>query len=251
MDKLGLKEGTKKCLLIAEHYSDEFNRRIEESNYYEDIDMLEIRADYLLNNYNDIAVVNDIINNAIKKVEDKKVLVTVRTFKEGGNCYLDAKNYTQVMKYLFEKSKADAFDIEYNFYSNNKKTFDSFITYSKKTIIFSYHEFTDNYNRENVEKLLMNMAKTDCDMAKLAIFVNNKDKVLDLMNLSKEVQSKINNSKKYFTVIALGKLGVLSRVYHEYNNNRIVYINDDLTDIDNNGQFNVECYYELRNILKK
>lgn len=189
--------------------------------------MYELRLDSLkslLNGKSDIISITEDINCIKKRFPKKKFIVTIRTKGEGGNLSLSSKRYIEYIKCLLENAKADYIDIEYKYYAKNKSLFDKLIKKSKVKTILSKHLFNKNFSKKKCEEILKKLSKSPCDIVKLAVKIDDKNKVYEFMELSKIYNSKISKLGKRGIFIAMGKEGLISRIFPGYAGTRVVFL---------------------------
>ena len=210
----------------------------------------ELRIDYLLEQGVATHSIIDCINDLVKTFSNKKFIVTIRTKNEGGAIDIPFDEYYVYVKELVEKSKAHYIDIEYKYYILDLAAFNTLIEKFKVKTILSKHIFSDKFSKEKCEEMINCLIKTKCSIAKLAMTVCEKKDLFYFMNTAKEYSRKLKESNKNAIFIAMGEMGRLSRIYPEYTNTRIVFIN-----AYNNGsilgQYSHNNYIEYRKLLAK
>ena len=232
----------------------------EEKSFYEKIktfakdkncDMIELRLDTIYDKEKSITKIMAITNKAdrIIKRYNKYSLATFRTKQDGSNIATTKEKYYDLIYNIYHNSTVNAIDIEYRYYRQLKIRFNQ-LTNNNKSIVLSFHEFTKHYDKHYIQKLLKEMMKEDVDIVKIAIFTHKKQEVFDIMEESKKIKK---NAKKniFFVIIAMGKMGLVSRIYNEYTNTKIIYIDNDTKDIGPIGNINIDTYYQLRKKIKE
>ena len=212
------------CYPILEKDIDGIIRKIK-STISKKVNMYELRLDSLKGLLSDdIMSITDGINSIKKKFPHKKFIVTIRTKGEGGNVTLTSNKYIELIKYLLENAKADYIDIEYKYYEKNKGAFNRLIRKSRLKTILSKHLFHKNFSSKKCEEILKSLSKSPCDIVKLAVKIDDKNKVYEFMELSKRYNSKISKLGKRGIFIAMGREGIISRVFPQYAGTRVVFL---------------------------
>lgn len=249
--KIKLDGRAKICYIATYDNETKFYNKIEK--YAEDskCDMIELRIDTIYGKENDIEKVLEIINNADKiiKKNNKYSLATLRTKQDGSKFTTTKWEYFDIINNIYNDTNVDVVDIEYRYYKQLKKEFMQ-LPANNKTILLSFHDFIKHCDRRNIHKLLNEMIKEDVEMVKIAIFTHKKQEVFDLMEEAKKIK-KYAKKNMFFVIIAMGKTGLVSRIYNEYTNTKIIYIDNDIKDIGPIGNINIDMYCRLRKKIKE
>ena len=212
--------------------------------------MYELRLDYLdKKTFTNTKEIIDIINIVKTKFCDKKIIATIRTIKDGGKAEITDYIYFDLISKMLKESKADYIDIEYSLYSKKKEAYNKLIAKSTKTIIISKHLFNKKTSFVNYKTALRKMTKCKGDILKLAVMPKCTIDVYNFMKLAREYTFKDKKNRKGYIFIAMGKYGLVSRIFPEYTNTGIVFINA-YKGKGTLGQVNMKKYFYYRRRLK-
>lgn len=153
-------------------------------------DLVEVRCDFL----------KTALTGKVKKVlSHPKVLLTLRSNKEGGQCRRDRKSRHEYLKEIIGLKPA-YLDLEY---ARDLKLLDELKKQSKKTkVILSYHSI--NRFPSQLEQKLFSMQKHSAWKYKIAVFAKSVTESLKMLCLVKE--------HKNFIGICMGEKGMITRV---------------------------------------
>ena len=70
-----------------------------------------------------------------------------------------------------------------------------------------------------------------------------------LMNAAREYDNLLKKNNKVAVVISTGKLGILSRVWYEYSNTMIVYLDAYELDMVPQGEINKKVFDKCRKLI--
>ena len=213
-------------------------------------DMIELRIDFLLEKGIIIDEIIEMINH-ISASTSKKIIVTIRTDREGGKYKLDEKEYYEYIEKIYLKAKFDYLDVEYNVYIKNEEKYETLFKHKLKKIILSTHIFDKVLSKKQYETLFHNMLKPYIDIVKCAVFVNAKKELFDYMMVARKSSKIIKNAKKECIFIAMGEMGRLSRLWPEFTNTKVVFLTTKSEKASNTGQFSYENFVKYRKLLEK
>ena len=210
--KLG--EGAPKiCVPVIEKTEKEIIKYIKYINKLP-IDIIEWRADFYLEdiiesgekNINDNII--DLSKN-IKKITNKPIIFTMRSYKEGGKLKSDFyNNIIDIYKMVIKNKCFDLIDLE--ILTLKERDIKNIIKLAKekniKTII-SNHDFNKTPSKKHIVYIINKMIKLKCDIPKVAYMPKNKKDVINLLEAVSEI--------KDFPIIAIsmGKLGIITRIF--------------------------------------
>lgn len=213
--------------------------------------MLELRLDSLISKgvgideiYRDLSNIKSISGN-------KRIILTIRTKKEGGEVSLTHKLYKKYISLLITSKVADYIDIEYNMYKKDKSFYDNLIKTFQKKVILSTHIFDKVYSEKKYKKLFDETLRVKCDIVKFAVMTKDIKDVVSFMQASRENAKRLARYKKSCIFIAMGTFGQISRLYPEYTDSKIVFMAPNGKKASNLGQFDKKTYYKYRKILEK
>ncbi|MBR0038898.1 MAG: type I 3-dehydroquinate dehydratase [Lachnospiraceae bacterium] len=213
--------------------------------------MIELRLDYLLCAGMSIEDIIGTINYIKSKVTNKKIIATIRTVSEGGRVDLTKEKYFTYIKELYLKSRVHFIDVEYKFYKIDKIYYDSLFKKKKKKIIISMHIFDRIFFENEYIKLFTEMAESSGNIVKFAIKTFTKEDLFTFMIAARKCEKMIKKNKKDAIFIAMGTVGVLSRLWPEFTSTKIVFLTA-YKEIDIEfGQMNREKYVKYRKLLAK
>ena len=250
MSGIKLKNNFDFCYPILENNKNDFLNKVAEVSTERKC-MIELRLDYLLYNGMSIEEIIKIIDRIKNKTTNKKLIATIRTVSEGGKVDLPKERYFYYIKELYLNSKVQIIDVEYKFYKIDKIYYDSLFKKNKKKIILSMHIFDRIFFENEYMNLFTEMAETSGNFVKFAIKTFTKEDLFTFMNVAKNCEKMLKKNKKQGIFIAMGSVGVLSRVWPEYTNTKVVFLSA-YTDFDSVlGQMNREKYMKYRKLLAK
>ena len=251
MAKIRFDDKARICYIATYDNESDFYSKIESYSKDTNCDIIELRIDSIYEKEQNINKIIDIINHSNEIINNNKKysLVTFRSKKDGGKIDLSQTEYYDIISKIYNNTDVNAIDIEYRYYKKEPEKYDA-ISIGDKTTVLSFHEFEEIYNRQKTNILLSEMIKMDKEVVKIAIFTHTKEEVLALLDEAKKVEKK-SQKNIFFVIIAMGKMGLVSRIYNEYTNTKIIYIDNKVKDIGPIGNINIKKYYELRKKIKE
>ena len=232
------------CISVTDINVDRIIKKFSNKKY-DYVDCLEYRIDYLIR---DNVSITDIIKKINKlKSFKKKLIVTIRTKRDGGVIELSKEQYFEYIKKIIKNSQFDLLDIEYNKYKRDEKLFEDLIREDLQKIILSYHNFEESLTKKEYKKIFTKMKKTGARVIKIATYAFTKDDLINVMQIGREFAKKRDRD---YVIISMGKKGILSRLYTEWTNTNIVFINDSKDSINSIGQLSYKKYLEMRDWLQ-
>ena len=213
-------------------------------------DMIELRIDFLLEKGITIDEIIEMIN-CISASTSKKIIVTIRTDREGGKYKLDEKKYYDYIEKIYFKTKVEYLDVEYNVYISNEEKYENLFKNKSKKIILSTHIFDKVLSKKQYKTLFHNMLKPYIDIVKCAVFVNTKKELFDYMMVARKSSKIIEKAQKECIFIAMGEIGRLSRLWPEFTNTKVVFLTTNSEKASNIGQFSYENFVKYRKLLEK
>ena len=254
-EKLYFKNGKKFVYSIKENNLKDFYDKIIALSTL-DVEyeyVIELRLDYLINKKVDIDDIVKHINQAKKVLAneydiERQYIATIRTFANGGNCIIDDKLYFDIIEKLYSKANIDAIDIDYDFYvskaTNVKKLFSG-----KKSLIITYTLRDKVLTNDEYDVIFKSLIKTPAYIVKIITKAFSFDDTERLMDMARKYDEPLNDNKKLAVIISTGKLGIISRVWHEYTNTMLVYLETGDFDMIPNGDINLSVYNKYRKMI--
>ncbi|MCT4396102.1 type I 3-dehydroquinate dehydratase [Periweissella beninensis] len=170
-------------------------------------DLVEWRIDFFE------AVLND--TKLIKTSHDLRailapipVLITFRTYGEGGNLPLDDTSYFKLLATIIDNNLADSIDIELTHDFATIKTLVTNTHAANIPVIMSNHDFVKTPSLTDGLSLLTAMDRLDADVLKIASMPNSTMDVLTVLQLSTMANQIFD---KPIITISMGELGKLTR----------------------------------------
>ena len=117
--------------------------------------LIELRVDYLLSsglNLDKILCIIDEINNYICT---DRLILTIRTIKEGGQISLSNNEYYNYIEKIFRYAKVKYIDVEYEYYIKDIKKYKSLFCGKLKQIIMSKHVFNGAFKCNEYENIFI------------------------------------------------------------------------------------------------
>ena len=257
-EKISFKNGSRFCYSVKENNLNDFYDKIIELSTMSDEDyLIDLRLDFLINKKIDI---QDIIKCIVKAKKvltkdfevDRQFIATIRNFSNGGNCLINDKNYLEIVETLYEKHSVDAIDIDYDFYESKstqiKKMFSGMLS-RKKTLIITYTCRDKILSKEEYDNLFKTLIKTPAYIVKIVTKAFSTEDTEKLMNAAREYDNLLKKNNKVAVVISTGKLGILSRVWYEYSNTMIVYLDAYELDMVPQGEINKKVFDKCRKLI--
>lgn len=220
---------------------DSIKNIIKEINSISEVDIIEIRLDY-------IEEINDDLLKSIRESTDKKIIATYRCDLDGGKL----KSYSKErINYLISAVKCgfDIVDIEFNRIKLNKiKEFIFHIKSINKKIdvIVSYHNFKKNLKYGVVKNILKNICSVNPDLIKIAFRIDNRPNLKNFIRMMFDFKRKC---KIPLSLIGLGKYSKISRLLATYFRQNLIFLSLKKELESAQGQINYKDYFEILNLL--
>ena len=206
-----------------------------DANRYVDADIIEWRADFLPKD--EILQVAPAI---FEKFAGRELLFTLRTRAEGGEIYLSAQEYVQVIKDVTQLYQPEYVDFEY---FGNKDVFDQMLDFPN--LVLSYHNFQET--PENMMEILSELTSLNPKVVKVSVMAHTEQDVLDLMNFTRGFKT-LNPEQEYVT-ISMGKVGKVSRITSDVTGSSWSFASLDVASAP--GQISLSNMKKIREILNE
>ena len=260
-EKLSFKDGSRFCYSVKENnLKDFYDKIIEISTKSEDDYLVDLRLDFLINKKIDIKDIINSIAHAKKHLSEKfnvkrQYIATIRNFSNGGNCLISDKEYMTIVEALCEKTAVDAIDIDYDFYEKKsagiKKLFSGSLFSSKKTLIITYTCRDRVLTKDEYEDIFKTLVKTPAYIIKIVTKAFSTVDAENLMTTARAYDKELKKQGKLAVVISTGKLGILSRVWYEYTNTMIIYLDAYELDMVPLGEIDKKVFDKCRKLISK
>ena len=215
---------------------------------------IEIRIDYMLSTGLSIEYLINLINIVKDNYPDNLFFATVRIKEDGGFLETNPSKYFNIIKNLYQNSKADFIEVKYSYYIQDKNIYDNLFNQEdiNKALILSYYDNDKIFNDDNYELILDDMLSYNrFQIISFNNYAHSSHNLFKLMQFGSYYKNEIKKSGKYAYFISSGKIGVLSRVWFEFTNSKFVFINTDDIITSGNYPINYEKYSQLRKIIHK
>lgn len=246
MKKISIKnpvfnEGTPKiCVPVIGITEEEILSEFIELNN-DNIDLVELRADYFEFVFSKSKVIHLLEN--IRRFYKKPLLFTLRTKSEGGAADIDIKYYLELNAKVIESKLVDIVDIE--FFQQSDSVFNLIDLAKKNEIatILSYHNFINTPSTDEILTKLNTMSDYG-DIVKIALMPNTEGDVIKLLLASIKFKEE---KKSPFVAIAMGHLGIISRISGSFFGSCIIYASYKKPSAP--GQIHIKLAKEILKIM--
>ena len=160
-------------------------------------DLLELRLDCFKKQ--DAAYIQRIIKDI--KTSKLPLIATIRSKAEGGKAGISDSAKLGLFENIIPL--VDAVDIELGSSKILKHIINQAHCFNRKVIV-SYHNFKNTPEQKRLESIIRNSKKAGGDIVKIATFAKEKKDIIRLASLAA--------SHKNIIIIAMGKLGIVSRI---------------------------------------
>lgn len=183
------------------------------------VDIVEWRVDYF-EEFNDYIAVKDILNEMNNILMGKPILFTFRTSMEGGQKWVTAEQYSDLIYTAVSSGVVDIVDVE--LYMGDKYV-ESMINQLHRMdvkVIVSNHDFDKTPPKQKMIDRLKNMEYLGADIAKLAVMAKNKKDVIELLDTTVEAETRMNIP---VVTMSMGGYGMITRVSGEFFQSAITF----------------------------
>lgn len=173
-------------------------------------DLLEWRIDHFESVQEKSTVAS--LSKKVKDICGKPLLITFRSFKEGGVLDISDAEYFQIYNDLIENGTFDLLDIElFMPEAEVSQLIDK--CHSKGIyVVLCNHEFHLTPSKDTIMERLKSMEAKGADICKIAVMPNSGDDVLTLLNATYERKQE---AKVPLITMSMGNLGMISRLSGE------------------------------------
>lgn len=173
------------------------------------IDLVEWRVDFYDEVFN-IEKVIDTLKDLRCILNNKLILFTIRTKKEGGEKDISMEEYTTLNKAVAESGNADLIDVEIFLGDDIVRDNISNIQKTGAIVVGSSHEFYRTPDKDDIVSRLRSMQDLGADILKIAVMPQSPEDVLTLLSATNEMYTKY--ADRPIVTISMGSMGVISRL---------------------------------------
>lgn len=175
-------------------------------------DLVEWRADW----YEDVFSVEDVrsVLKTLREIlQDKPILFTFRTAREGGERAIDDATYIALNKAAVESGEADLLDVE--LFSGETVVEEILNAAHQKNVkvIASNHDFEKTPSKEEIISRLQKMQEMGADILKIAVMPQSAKDVITLLSATEEMST--NYAEKPIVTMSMSEKGLISRIAGE------------------------------------
>lgn len=215
---INIGEGKPKvCLPIVGSYDEEIiaiAHSLKDFRY----DLVELRIDFYQSLLDDASLLD--LLSQLRKILSCPLLLTYRSFKEGGQIQLTDEQYLHLIQIVCESQLIDIVDIE--LMSGNTLVYqlvEIAHQYHIK-VIMSNHDFKKTPSYSDMMDRLERMEILGADICKLAVMPQTYKDVISLLNVTLEMSNKLTRP---IVTMSMGKMGVISRISGELTGSAITF----------------------------
>lgn len=174
-------------------------------------DIVEWRVDFF-EELSDLIAIKEMLLDIDRILVNKPVLFTFRSSLEGGQKWIPADQYSDLIYTAIGTGVVDLTDVELFL---GDKFVENLITQVHRLgakVIVSNHDFTKTPSKDKIVDRIKNMEYIGADIAKIAVMPKNKRDVLELMYATLEVEDRIDIP---VVTMSMGDLGMITRISGE------------------------------------
>lgn len=190
-----------------------------------------------------IETVLDTLSKMKAALKELPILFSFRTEEEGGEKSISASEYLALKKAVIETDMVQFIDIE--LFRDEKVVLELVATAKEHQVqtVISNHYFTRTPSGSDMLSVMKKAIDIGADIPKLAVMPESEEDVLRVMEVN--LQLKRENPNQPMIMIAMGKLGVLTRMSGELFGSAITFAAAKHASAP--GQLSVD---QLKDILK-
>lgn len=187
---------------------------IDEANYLKGLesDVVEWRVDFY-ENVTDIDKVKVALLSIRKVLDNKPIIFTFRSAKEGGQREVEKSYYFKLNKEIASTKLVDIIDVELFNDENDIKELIKFAHENGVAVIISNHDFNKTPSKDEIISRLKKAAELGADIPKIAVMPTSVEDVITLLDATHITKEKYVDAP-IITMSMAGK-GVISRLSGE------------------------------------
>lgn len=210
--RITLGSGIPKIIVpIVGRSEDDILRAAQEIAAHPHVDLAEWRADHYENAL-DAEKTCQLLTKLQSTLQDKPLLYTFRTAREGGQVAIAAPQYITLCETVAQSGMVHLIDVEM-FYEEAAQECVSRIHAHGIPIVGSWHHFTCTPPCEELLARFHMMQQSGADVLKIAVMPQCEEDVLALMSAARQMHEIFAN--RPLTAMSMGELGRISRTAGE------------------------------------
>lgn len=182
-------------------------------------DMVEWRVDFF-EELTDYIAVKEMVLDIDRLLINKPIIFTFRSSMEGGQKWIPAEQYSDLIHTAVGTGVVDIVDIELFMGDKFVENLISAVHRLGVKVLVSNHDFDKTPSRDKIFDRLKNMVYIGADIAKIAVMPKNKSDVLELLSATLEAEEKIDIP---VVTMSMGKWGMISRISGEFFGSAITF----------------------------
>lgn len=175
-------------------------------------DLVEWRVDFF-KQASDVEAVAKLSREISVILQEKPLLFTFRTKKEGGVRDFSTADYFRLYATVIAKGQIDLLDVE--LFMPEKEVHEIMQLAHQKEIIIVMcnHDFNATPSQQEIVSRLCTMQEKHADICKIAVMPHNTTDLLTLLAAANEMQKSFRT--RPIVAISMGELGMISRISGE------------------------------------
>lgn len=221
---------------------------IEEASYLKDLDfdVVEWRVDFY-EEVTNILKVKEALKLIRDIVQDKPVIFTFRSKKEGGETEISIQYYFELNKTIAETRLADIIDVELFNEENDIKELVEVAHINDIKVIMSNHDFYKTPEKDEIISRLRKMEGLGADIPKIAVMPTATKDVITLLEATRIMKEQY--AKGPIITMSMAGKGVISRLSGELFGSALTF--GAAKKVSAPGQISIEDLRKTLEILHK
>lgn len=174
-------------------------------------DIVEWRVDFF-EEISDMIAIKEMLMDIDGILVDKPILFTFRSSLEGGQKWIPADQYSDLIYTAIGTGLVDLADVELFLGDKFVENLIMQVHRLGAKVIVSNHDFVKTPSKEKIVDRLKNMEYIGADIAKIAVMPKTKKDVLGLLDATLEAGDKMHIP---IVTMAMGDLGIITRLSGE------------------------------------
>lgn len=177
-----------------------------------DCDLVEWRVDFF-EQVADFKATSKMSQKIAEVLNEKPLLLTFRTKKEGGELAFSDNQYFELYETVINEGTIDLVDVE--LFMDDKRVQETIELAHKKgiKIVMCNHDFNQTPAKEEIISRLCRMQEKNADICKIAVMPQTSEDVLTLLEATNEMKTK--HADRPIVTMSMGQLGMVSRMSGE------------------------------------